>query len=151
MTVLVQDVMTPGVATVRPAASLAEAARAMRDRDIGDVVVAYGEQVVGILTDRDIVVRAVAEGFEPEQVTVGQTCTPGPVSVRPRDPVSAAVDLMRQFAVRRLPVMDDGHVVGIVSLGDLAVERDPGSALADISRAAPDTPPDDRRVERRPG
>lgn len=135
----VREVMTPGVVAVRPDASLVEAAQLMRSQDIGDVVVADGQRVVGVLTDRDIAVRAVAEGIDPLTVSAASMCTPDPVIVGPHDPVSTAVALMRERAVRRLPVVEDGMPVGMVSLGDLAVAQDPESALADISRAEPDT------------
>ncbi|QCX80057.1 Hypoxic response protein 1 [Streptomyces sp. YIM 121038] len=134
----VRQVMTPGVVAVRPDASLVEAAQLMRAQDIGDVVVANGDQVVGVLTDRDITLRAVAEGADPLTVSAQAVCTPNPVVVSPDDEVAAAVGLMRDHAVRRLPVVEDGRPVGMVSLGDLAIEQDPASALADISRAAPD-------------
>jgi CBS domain-containing protein len=134
----VRDVMTPGVVAVRPDASLVEAAQLMRAQDIGDVLVAEGQQVVGVLTDRDIAVRAVADGADPLTVSAQAVCTRDPVMVRPDDPVTAAVALMREHAVRRLPVVEDGLPVGMVTLGDLAEAQDPDSALADISRAAPD-------------
>ncbi|MFD5595301.1 CBS domain-containing protein [Streptomyces griseorubiginosus] len=138
---LVRDVMTPGVVAVRPDASLVEAARLMRSQDIGDVVVADGQEVVGVLTDRDITIRAVADGTDPSTVSARSMCTPDPVTVAPGDPVTQAAALMRAHAVRRLPVVEDGLPVGMVSLGDLAADRDPGSALADISRAEPDPEP----------
>ncbi|MFE6281875.1 CBS domain-containing protein [Streptomyces sp. NPDC057877] len=134
----VREVMTPGVVAVRPDASVVEAAQLMRAQDIGDVVVADGQHVVGMLTDRDIAVRAVAEGADPLTVSVASVCTPDPYLVAPEDPVSTAVALMREKAVRRLPVVEDGLPVGMVSLGDLAEAQDPESVLADISRAAPD-------------
>jgi CBS domain-containing protein len=134
----VREVMTPGVVAVRPDASLVEAAQLMRSQDIGDVVVADGQDIVGVLTDRDITVRAVADGVDPLTVSARQVCTPHPAVVAPDDPVSTAVALMREKAVRRLPVVERGLPVGMVSLGDLAVAQDPDSALADISRAAPD-------------
>lgn len=126
---LVKDVMTPGVVAVRPDASLVEAARPMRAQDIGDVLVADGQRIVGVLTDRDITVRAVAEGTDPLAVSALSVCTP--------DPVAAAAALMRAHAVRRLPVVEDGLPVGVVSLGDLAGAENPDSVLADISGAAP--------------
>ncbi|MBC9728699.1 CBS domain-containing protein [Streptomyces sp. TRM68367] len=138
MAEFVRDVMTPGVVAVRPDASLVEAAQLMRAQNIGDVVVADGQQVVGMLTDRDIAVRAVADGADPLAVSVRTVCTPNPLVVAPDDPVTAAVALMREHAVRRLPVVEAGLPVGIVSLGDLAEAQDPQSALADISRAEPD-------------
>ncbi|MEU3659934.1 CBS domain-containing protein [Streptomyces sp. NPDC032940] len=134
----VRDVMTAGVVAVRPDSSLVEAAQLMRIQNIGDVVVADGQDVVGVLTDRDITVRAVADGIDPLSVSVRTVCTPDPLTVSPGDPVSDAVTLMREHAVRRLPVVEDGLPVGMVSLGDLAEARDPASALAGISRAAPD-------------
>ncbi|MFJ8629762.1 CBS domain-containing protein [Streptomyces sp. NPDC093568] len=137
MAEFVRDVMTPGVVAVRPDASLVEAARLMRRQDIGDVVVADGQDVVGVLTDRDITVRAVADGADPLAVSAGAVCSRNPVVIGPGERVAAAVALMREHAVRRLPVIEDGLPVGVVSLGDLAENQDPGSALAEISRAAP--------------
>ncbi|WP_328767572.1 CBS domain-containing protein [Streptomyces sp. NBC_00286] len=141
MAQFVREVMTPGVVTVRPDASLVEAAQLMRAQDIGDVLVAGDRSLLGVLTDRDIALRAVAEGVDPLTVSAQAVCTPNPVVIGPDDAVSAAVELMREHAIRRLPVVEDGHPVGVVSLGDVAVAEDPGSALAEISRAAPDDSP----------
>ena len=141
MAAFVREVMTPGVVAVRPDASLVEAAQLMRAQDIGDVLVATDQQVIGVLTDRDITLRAVADGADPLTVSAQAVCTPDPVMIGPDDAVSAAVELMRDHAVRRLPVVENGHAVGMVSLGDLAVSQDPASALADISRARPDSGP----------
>ncbi|KUH40483.1 MULTISPECIES: CBS domain-containing protein [Streptomyces] len=143
---LVREVMTAGVAAVRPDASLVEAAQLMRAQDVGDVLVADGDLIVGVLTDRDITVRAVAEGADPSTVSAQTVCTPDPVVVGPDDDVATAVGLMRRHAVRRLPVVEAGRPVGVVSLGDLAVTEEPRSVLADISRAAPenDTAMDER-------
>jgi CBS domain-containing protein len=134
----VREVMTPGVVAVRPDASLTEAAQLMRAQDIGDVLVADGQEVVGVLTDRDITVRAVAEGVDPLTMSARAACTPNPVTVAPTETVAAAVELMRARAVRRLPVIEDGLPVGMVTLGDLAMSENPDSALAEISRAEPD-------------
>lgn len=134
----VREVMTPGVAAVRPDASLVEAAQLMRAQDIGDVLVTSDHQVIGVLTDRDITLRAVADGADPLTVSAQAVCTPNPVVVGPDDAVTAAITLMRDHAIRRLPVVQDGHAVGMVSLGDLARAQDPAWALADISRAEPD-------------
>ncbi|MFE9647583.1 CBS domain-containing protein [Streptomyces sp. NPDC006365] len=141
MAQFVREVMTPGVVAVRPDASLVEAAQLMRAQDIGDVLVAGDRSLLGVLTDRDIALRAVADGVDPLTVSAQAVCTPNPVVIGPDDAVSAAVELMREHAIRRLPVVEDGHPVGMVSLGDLAVSEDPGSALAEISRAAPDDSP----------
>ncbi|MFH9586320.1 CBS domain-containing protein [Streptomyces luteogriseus] len=134
--------MTAGVVAVRPDASLVEAAQLMRSQNIGDVVVAEGQDVIGVLTDRDITVRAVADGADPMTVSAQAVCTRNPVTVTPDDRVATAVTLMREHAVRRLPVVENGLPVGIVSLGDVAEAEDPASALADISRAEPDAPGD---------
>ncbi|WP_395571389.1 CBS domain-containing protein [Streptomyces sp. BK79] len=131
--------MTAGVTAVRPDSSLVEAARLMRTQNIGDVVVADGQDVVGLLTDRDITVRVVAEGLDPMAVSVAAVCAHEPLLVSPHDRVADAVALMREHAVRRLPVVEDGLPVGMVSLGDLAEARAPSSALAGISRAEPGT------------
>ncbi|MEV3988104.1 CBS domain-containing protein [Streptomyces sp. NPDC049837] len=139
MAQLVRDVMTPGVAAVRPDASLVEAAQLMRAQDIGDVLVADGDRLLGVVTDRDIALRAVADGADPLTVNAVSVCTPDPVCVAPDDEVASAVDLMRRYAIRRLPVVEDGRPLGMVSIGDLAVSQDPHSALADISRAEPNT------------
>lgn len=141
MAQFVREIMTPGVVAVRPDASLVEAAQLMRAQDIGDVLVAGERSVLGVLTDRDIALRAVADGVDPLTVSAQAVCTPNPVVIGPDDAVSAAVELMREHAIRRLPVVEDGHAVGMLSLGDLAVSEDPGSALAEISRAAPDDSP----------
>ena len=141
MAVFVREVMTPGVVSVRPDASLVEAAQLMRAQDIGDVLVAGDHDLIGVLTDRDIALRAVANGADPLTVSAQSVCTPDPVVVGPDDAVSAAVELMRDHAVRRLPVVEDGRAVGMVSLGDLAVSENPESALAEISRATPDGRP----------
>ncbi|ATL31881.1 CBS domain-containing protein [Streptomyces formicae] len=137
----VRDVMTTGVVAVRPDASLVEAAQLMRAQDIGNVLVATEGQILGVLTDRDIALRAVADGADPLTVSAQAVCTPNPVVVAPDDAVPAAVALMRDHAVRRLPVVENGRPVGMVSLGDLALTQDPTSALADISGADPDHRP----------
>ncbi|MEG3627930.1 CBS domain-containing protein [Streptomyces poriticola] len=140
MTRRIRDVMSPATAAVEPMTTVTRAARLMRERDVGDVLVAYDSDLFGVLTDRDIVLRAVADGRDPDDTPVGSVCTPPPVvTLGPEDTTDRAVELMRQHAVRRIPVVEHGGCpVGVVSLGDLAVLEDPDSPLADISRAAPD-------------
>ncbi|MEV6751650.1 CBS domain-containing protein [Streptomyces sp. NPDC051214] len=120
MAVVVRDVMTPGVVAVGPDASLVEAAQLMRAQDIGHVLVATAGRLVGVLTDRDITLRAVADGADPLTVSAQAICTPNPVMVAPDDAVASAVSLMLENAVRRLPVVEDGQPVGMVTLRDLA-------------------------------
>ncbi|MGW0818087.1 CBS domain-containing protein [Streptomyces viridiviolaceus] len=140
MTQRIRDVMSPAAVSVEPMTTVTRAARLMRERDIGDVLVAYDCDLFGVLTDRDIVLRTVADGRDPDDTTVGSVCTPPPVvTLAPEDTTDRAVELMRRHAVRRLPVVERGGCpVGVVSLGDLAALEDSRSALADISAAAPD-------------
>lgn len=144
---LVRQAMTAGVAAVRADASLVEVAEMMRTQDIGAVLVAEGDRLIGVLTDRDLVLRAVADGVDPATVSAQAVCSPSPVCVGPNDEITTAVSLMRRHAIRRLPVIEDGRPLGVVSLGDLAQVRDPESALADISRAPPDHAPPDNRPD----
>ncbi|MFE1028964.1 CBS domain-containing protein [Streptomyces sp. NPDC058818] len=137
MTQYVRDIMTGDPVTVEPQTSVTAVARIMRDQDLGAVLVTDGDELRGLVTDRDLVVRCVAEGGDPEQTTVAGACSDDVVTVRSDDELNHAVELMREHAVRRVPVVDDGRPVGIVSLGDLAMERDPESALGDISVARP--------------
>ena len=136
MAQMVSEIMSTDPATVPGQVSISEAARLMREREIGDVLVTEEGRLRGVLTDRDIVVRAVAEE-RTDTATVREICTEDVVSCRVSDEVDRAVALMREHAVRRLPVLDEGRPVGVVSLGDLAIERDQRSALADISAAFP--------------
>ena len=134
----VREVMTTNVVYLPSETTLAEAARTMREQDIGDVVVADGTTPAGLVTDRDIVVRAVAERCDPSSTTIGEIMTQDLVKVRPDDTVQSAALLMRDHAVRRVLVYDDDQgLVGIVSIGDLAEETDPESVLGGISRAEP--------------
>ncbi|MGX1274292.1 CBS domain-containing protein [Streptomyces phaeoluteigriseus] len=139
MTRQIRDVMSPGTAAVEPMTTVARAARLMREQDIGDVLVTYDSDLFGVLTDRDIVVRAVAEGLDPAETSVGTVCTRPPlVTLAPDDTTDHAIELMRRHAVRRLPVVEHGGCpVGIVSIGDLAATEDPHAALTGVSEAAP--------------
>lgn len=134
---VVADVMTPDPVTLSPDTPIAEAARLMRDEAIGDVIVGSGGTVVGILTDRDIVVRGLAEESDVGSLTVGEICTPLTVTVAPSDSVEEAMAVMERHAVRRLPVVASEELVGVLSLGDLALERNPSSTLREISEAPP--------------
>jgi CBS domain-containing protein len=133
----IKDVMTSKPIVYPASATIAEAAQGMRELDIGDVLVERDGVVCGIVTDRDIVVRAVADSCAPDTVTVGEICSDVLVSVSPSDSVEKATQLMRNHALRRVPVIEDGTAVGIVTLGDLAVERDSSSTLAAISSSPP--------------
>lgn len=135
----VSDVMTSSPRRVVPQAGLVEVAEMMRDDAIGTVIVVDdGDTVTGLATDRDLVVRCMAEGKDPSATTIGEACSEDLVSVGPDAPAERAARLMREHAVRRIPVVDaEGRAVGVVSIGDLALTRDPTSALSDISAAPP--------------
>ncbi|WP_017569594.1 CBS domain-containing protein [Nocardiopsis halotolerans] len=133
----IDEVMSSPVRTVSPDTSLRQVAEIMRDADVGDVVVTQDDRIIGILTDRDIVVRCVAEGGDPAQHTVNDVCSSEVATVPPQSGIADAVHVMRTSAVRRLPVVDGTRVVGVVSMGDLARAVDETSALADVSAADP--------------
>ncbi|MFF3855211.1 CBS domain-containing protein [Micromonospora sp. NPDC002575] len=133
----VGEFMTTRLVTMDGHETLTAAAREMRDSAIGDVVVTAGDDVVGIVTDRDIAVRGVAEEMDPNTTRLNQITSRDVITVSQYDDAVAAADLMRTYAVRRLPVIDDGRLVGLVSMGDLAVEREPQSVLADVSADDP--------------
>jgi CBS domain-containing protein len=135
----VREVMTTVPQTIASTASLREAAELMRRADVGDVLVTDGGEVRGILTDRDIAIRAVAEDRDILTTLVADVLTPSVVSIPPTATVQEAIELMRKHDVRRLPVVEAGRPIGVVSIGDLAVSREPASLLADITVAPPNT------------
>ncbi|MEV5890386.1 CBS domain-containing protein [Nonomuraea fuscirosea] len=130
----VADVMTSHPATIEADQPVSVAASLMRDHDTGALIVNDKGRMKGIVTDRDITVRVVADERGPD-TPVREACSASVEAIGPDTSIEQAVRLMRTHAVRRLPVVEDGRAVGVVSLGDLAVERDPSSALADISAA----------------
>jgi CBS domain-containing protein len=131
-----RDIMSGPVITVEPTASAADAARLMRDENTGDVVVARDGRIEGIVTDRDLAIRLVAEDLDPE-VPVSEVCTADPITITADETPEAAAEVMREYSVRRLPVRDNRGVVGFVSLSDLADQINTESTLSDISKAAP--------------
>lgn len=135
----IRDVMSPRPVALSTDATVAEAAEVMREQGIGDVMVVEEDRLYGILTDRDIVIRALAEGRDPSRTRVGDICSRELTTVSPDDGVGHAVRLMREKAIRRLPVEEDGQVIGMLTIGDIAVERDARSALGNISAAPPNT------------
>jgi len=133
----IEDVMTPNPTTLPASATITAAARTMRDNDVGDVVVMENSKPCGIVTDRDLVVRGLAVGKDPENTMLGEVCSRDLTTVSRKDPIEDAVRLMREKALRRLPVVETGVLISVVSTGDLALERDRDSALAVITRARP--------------
>jgi CBS domain-containing protein len=133
----VNQVMTHDPRSVAPDDTLQQAARLMREVDTGALIVVENGEVTGIVTDRDIVVRAIADGRDPSSTKVADVATTSTVTVTPDQSASDAAQLMRDNDIRRLVVVHDGRPAGIVSIGDLAIELDEGSALADLSSAPP--------------
>jgi len=131
----VNDVMTGDPRCVAKDATLQDAAQQMRDADIGAILIVDGDSVAGIVTDRDIAIRGVAEGKDPGSTPVSDVGTSDVVTLSPDQSVEEALSLMQQHDVRRLPVVADGKPAGIVSLGDLSDQSGAGQALADISDA----------------
>jgi CBS domain-containing protein len=131
----VRDAMTENPRTVDAGATVTEIAKEMSQADVGAILVTEADALSGIVTDRDIVVRAVAEGRDPDEVRAGDVCTSDPQTLSPDDELGDAVRSVKESNVRRLPVVEDGKPVGILSLGDLAEQLDPESVLADISAA----------------
>jgi CBS domain-containing protein len=132
----VSELMSSHVVALESASPLRMAAEVMRDEDVGSVVVTDGGRVAGIVTDRDLVTRAMAVGRDATATDLASIESERVVTMPPSDPVERATSLMREHAVRRIVVVNESdQPVGVVSMGDLARRRDPGSALADISAA----------------
>lgn len=134
----IKQIMSKKVDVLPVDAPIMDAAKMMRDHDIGSIVVSGSDgKVCGMLTDRDIVVRGLAANADLETMRVGDLCSKDVEGITPDGTVDQAVQVMKQRAIRRIPVIENGKAVGLVSLGDLAQARDPGSALGEISHASP--------------
>ncbi|MGW5333127.1 CBS domain-containing protein [Streptomyces bauhiniae] len=133
----VRDIMTSELVTVEPQASVASVARLMRDEGVGTVLVTEDGELKCLVSDRDLVVRVFAEGEDPDETTVIEAASDDLVTIGPDESVDDAVELMREHAVRRIPVVEGEVAVGIIALGDLAAERGETSPLRDISAAEP--------------
>src|SRR5262249_22492102 len=117
--VKIREVMTPAPVVLPLDVNLAEAARLMRDQAIGDVLLTAEHRLCGMVTDRDMFVRALADARDPNRTSLGDICSAAVVTLSPESTTSEAVRLMRENAIRRIPVVEDGRPVGVVSLGDL--------------------------------
>jgi CBS domain-containing protein len=137
MSILVRHAMTESPTTARPDMNAADAAALMKQFDVGAIPIAEGDKLLGLVTDRDLTVRVVAERKDPTQVRLGDILTSSPVTVSPDTSLSDARDLMAEHKVRRLPVVKNGELVGILSMGDLAFadasKRAVGETLEEIS------------------
>lgn len=134
----VRDIMSPDVSFVTASAKVTEIAKIMRDKDIGAVPVVQNENVVGIITDRDIVLRVLAENKDMNQITSEQIMTADPVCIDESKDIDSAAEMMAEYQVKRLPVLSNGKLVGMLALGDMAIEQihmdEAGDALSGISR-----------------
>jgi len=133
----IRDVMTPSPETVGTEKTAVDAAKCMKQADAGMIPVVDGGQLVGTVTDRDIALRVVAEGKSPETTTVGEIASRELVTVTPDQDLSEALNLMARHQVRRLPVVEEGRLVGVIAQADLAREGDDrrvGEAVEQISR-----------------
>jgi len=132
-----EELMTPNPVVVPATATAHEASVIMRDHNIGNVLVEHEGHLTGIITDRDLVVRVVAEGLDPTQALLGDVCSGDLTTLALDCDVEEAAKVMAANSVRRVPVVRHGQAVGIVSLGDIVIELDRRSVLADISSAQP--------------
>jgi CBS domain-containing protein len=137
----IQDIMTRDVEVVAPNASLQTAAQRMKDLDVGSLPVCDGERLLGMITDRDITIRATAMGKNPGDTAVSDTMSSGVTYCFEDQPISEAAQMMEEQQIRRLPILNrQKKLVGIVSLGDLAVDGGnksvAGEAITEISQPA---------------
>jgi signal-transduction protein with cAMP-binding, CBS, and nucleotidyltransferase domain len=136
----VREVMTKSVESVAPDSDLVAVARKMKELNVGSIPVMESDRLMGIITDRDIVVRAIAEGKNCQGEPVRNHLTPNPTTVTPDTDVKEAADIMAREQIRRLPVVESGKLVGFLAIGDLAVDagrdRMVGDALEQISEPA---------------
>ncbi len=127
----VREIMTTDLVTVAPSATVSEAARLMRDANIGNVLIKDADRLVGILTDRDVTIRVVAEGLDCNKAQVGDFMTRELFTGMPDWDVEDAVDIMGEEQIRRLPIVENGQLVGILALGDIAVEPEEQEVAAE--------------------
>jgi CBS domain-containing protein len=133
----ISEVMTRDVRATEPSTTIADAAKTMASEDIGPIPVVEGGRIVGIVTDRDIVVRVVAAGKDPNSTTVGEIASSDVVTVAPDDDIDDALTMMAQNQVRRLPVVEGDRLVGIVAQADVArlgKDKKTGEVVEEISR-----------------
>lgn len=133
-----KDVMTQDPATLGPDATLGEAATLMRQEDCGSIPIVDDGRLVGIVTDRDIVIRAVAAGKDPRSTKVSEVMSADPVCISADTDIDEAAKVMAERQIRRLPVVEDGKLAGILVIGQIARrepdEQQTGETLKEISR-----------------
>jgi len=133
----VKDVMSSNPTTCEPQASVVDAAKVMAKEDVGPIPIVEGDRLVGLVTDRDLVMRVLAEGRDPGSTMVGEIASRDLVTVSPDDDLDRALQLMAENQVRRLPVVESDSLVGIIAQRDIALEgqdRETGQVVEQISR-----------------
>jgi CBS domain-containing protein len=134
-----RDIMSPAPICMAPGESVFAAAKAMKQYGIGTVLVLTDGKLSGLVTDRDITVRVLAENRDPLTTRIGDICSSELAVLGPDDDLEQATRLVRERAVRRIPVLADGIPVGVVSIGDLALDEDATSAMSGVSSAPPNS------------
>lgn len=136
----VRDVMTSSVDWVTPDTSVVEVAQLMKKDDVGSIPICKENRLIGIITDRDIVLKVVAAGGNTNNISARDIMSKDIIFVSADQDVHEAANLMSEYQIRRLPVLEKGKLVGILAIGDLAIEKihinEAGDALSDISRGA---------------
>lgn len=148
----IRDIMVSNVETAEPDDTLDEIAMMMREQDVGAIPVVEDGELIGIVTDRDIVVRCIAEGKDPTDVAADEVISSDIHTVQPDDDLENARRIMAKYQIRRLPVLENGSLVGMVSLGDLAVkadEEETADTLEDISEGVRSSNQSPARTARR--
>jgi len=133
----IKDVMTLNPTTCEPQASVVDAAKVMAQEDVGSIPIVEGDRLIGVVTDRDIVIRVVAEGRDLQSTTVGEIASRDLVTVSPDEDLDRALELMAENQVRRVPVIEGDTLVGIVAQRDIALQgadRETGQVVEQISR-----------------
>ena len=137
----VRDVMSTDLDMVSPSSKVADAARNMRDSNVGSMPVVDQQKLVGIITDRDITIRVAADGAAPHDVMVKEVMSSDLVTIGPEQTLAEAAKIMSQNQVRRLPVVENGKLIGMLALGDVSLEpatrQEAAEALSDISKPTP--------------
>jgi CBS domain-containing protein len=132
----VRDIMTSDVASLAPSNTITEVAQQMRLLNVGSLPLVQSERLVGVITDRDIVLRFVADGLDPQQERADLHMSRDPVTIAPDATTDQASQVMARAQIRRLPVVENGRLVGYLALGDLALQdrdRRVGETLEQIS------------------
>lgn len=136
----VRDVMTKSVDWVTPDTTVVKVAELMKKDDVGSIPICQGKNLIGMITDRDIVIKVVAAGGNSNNISVKDVMSTDIISVSADQDVHEAANLMSRYQIRRLPVLENGNLIGILAIGDLAIEKihinEAGDALSDISRGA---------------